>query len=626
MVLDRDTGSLKESAGTLEGITPVSEEAFVKMPPVMTHNSESDLAAIIGERDWKPSSDITLGFDLMPPPIAKKQKNAPTSELFDAHADYTEDDGTADHTDSSSGSYEQDSVEPARDIIYAANFTTPSPTDAPTPTPTESPTAAPTPEPTAFPTMTPPPNTTSPTGAPTEEAASCSNCIARFVQNHGCAMWKGGEDPKGAIPDNCRAANSPLLSNFECESKLASVCGMKKRESDLSPPPPPLPSCSEDELAELRSGESGHLGCVSPGGRCAVNVGAPECQCSVGYSGRACDIGPHGDRNVSVSATLLAGFDLIQQAQGVEGCPAGQNVHEWEAVPLDGDGAESEGLQLAMGQTTLDGKEVTFAVLEAAEHADWIKEFQFVMADIAGKHHRVHLGFWKKIGPLLPSVLEKIKAKMGGHESLVVAGYGQAGALANILAMYLKHTLHKKISLLTYGAPRVGDYSFATELATDLTEVRRVMREGDPYSVVPTTSCKDYFRCLGGEMPYVYYVHAGPQTTIPAHGPSLCSHPTFHDEGVDGGLGHLTKLKEGPHGKQCFGIHDPDQYASSIASQVPKGDDHLCTEPTFEYMPPPPTPPPTTVKKLYIQKPPTLKNWAVNRPDTALSAGYKQKA
>jgi len=632
MVMLTDTSvnanSAKASVAGMEVMPPpVAEEEFAEvMPPPMALSSQGDLATVVGE-NWEPGSQGDVGppplegekmsangaayqgFDMMPPPVSRKAstKAAPASELFD-EVDVDADTETED--------YASASVEGARDVVYSdKNETMPEvpPTGAPTPEPTEHPTESPTPYPSPAPTLEPTAKPTEPPAppptVPPTEPATCANCIALFVQNHGCTLWKGGEDPKPAIPESCRAEDSPLLNDFDCEAKLVSVCGMKKREMDLSPPPPPLRTCNAEELAELKSREGGHLGCVSSGGECVVNVGIPQCQCHAGYSGRACDIGPAGDRNVSVSATLLAGFDLIQQSQGA--CPAGHSVKGLESSQLTDD------LSLALGQTALEGHEMVFAVLEAPENVDWIKDFQFVHADIAGHQHRVHLGFWNKIGTLLPSIGEKIKSKIGSHEHLVVLGYGQAGSLANILAMYLQHTLStKKVTLVTYGAPRVGDYHFATKLTETLDEIVRVNRQGDPYTVVPTTSCRDYFRCLGGEMPYVYYVHAGPQTTIPGTGPSLCSHPTFHDEGIDGGLGHLEKLKKGPHGDECFGIHEPAKYATSIAAQVPKGYFHICTEPTFVYLPPPPPPPPTVIKKLYTQKPPSLKNWG-DDPDSS---------
>jgi hypothetical protein len=307
-------------------------------------------------------------------------------------------------------------------------------------------------------------------------------------------------------------------------------------------------------------------------------------------------------------------MDMIHVARsGFASCGNRNNIIDWKQAKVVG----NEALSLSQGQALeAHGATEEFVVLDAPETVGWIEHFQFIQAEIGGQTHRVHLGFWNAIGPHLEDLGQGIADKVGDTESLVVAGYGQAGAVANILALHMHLAHNKSVKLITYGAPRVGDYAFSAALDRHLTQVHRIVRAGDPYSVVPTTSCKDYFRCLGGEMPFVYYVHAGLQTTLagPSKRPSYCAHPTFHHEGVDGGLGHIHKLRHSTHAKKCFGRHEVDGYVHDVAKQVSKGSDWICTKPTFVPLPPTPPPPEPVVKKLYIDKDlPSLKNWGVRR-------------
>jgi len=433
------------------------------------------------------------------------------------------------------------------------------------------------------------------------------------VRNGGCQLWQKGQDAKHAVPEACNKPESPLIKNPVCESKLAVACGMHKKPAEVAPALEAMKTCSSSQLAQLQSGENGHLGCVKPGGSCVVNVGVPECQCQKGYSGRACDVGPPAEKNAALTTQALLGADLIHaavNAGSLADCEHASDILDWTRSAASQDAV----LQLVQAKA-LGAHDVTthFVVLEAPETVGWIDHFQFVKADIAGQHHLVHLGFWQVVGPMLAVLGKKIADGLDGGNELVVTGYGQAGAVANILALYLQRALKLQVTLITYGAPRTGDYAFATAVATQLHKVQRIVRSGDPYAVVPATSCKDYFRCLGGEMPYIYYVHAGPQTTLHSDSghPSLCAHPTFHEEGVDGGLGHIHKLEHSADAKQCFGQHSIDGYVQAVARQTPKGSEYACTEPTFVPLQPEPAPPAKVIKKVYLQKPPSLADWGV---------------
>jgi hypothetical protein len=464
--------------------------------------------------------------------------------------------------------------------------------------------------PTPFPTKPPTSKPSRPKAAPKPTPITCASCISAFVDNKGCKLWKEGIDPKVAIPKNCRGDKSPLLKHASCEEKLARVCGMSKKsfddqlEHNMEP-------CSADQEKEMLNSESGHLGCTA-GGKCVDNLGYTQCSCKKGFSGRACDMGPVGNSNVSVSNELLLGMNLFT-------CP-GEGIKDWTGFhqlsiasnlaatvqPL-----HEHHLQFGQGEADVEGRTAHLAVFEAPSlHEYWIEHFQYIEANIAGQPFRVHSGFWSVLEPHLEALSKKVKLSMGSHTDLVVVGFGQGGAVANLFALYAQLSFAKRVTLLTYGAPRVGDSSFAQSMESNLHKVVRVVRPGDPYTTVPTTSCKNFYRCMGGEMPFVYYVHAGKPITLPAsQGTHMCDKPLFHDEHVDGGLGHIQKLKKNPELKQCFDIHSFQGYSTVVAQQVPEDSPAGCTKPSFAPLPPPPPTPAPIIKNLYIEHPPTLKNW-----------------
>lgn len=482
-------------------------------------------------------------------------------------------------------------------------------TTAPTPAPTNV-TVVPVVPFTMAPTATP---TATPTAPPT--VPSCAACISGFVQNHGCEMWHAGLDAKSAVAPGCDAPNSPLLSDAACEKKMASVCGMTKRPADWGPPPPPLVPCNDEQKAALHSSVAGHLGCMEMGGKCMVNAEVPQCVCKPGWSGRACDVGPGANKNASVSSEFLVAADLLHSTDCANSNANHKIIKSATTEELTADG-ETRPVTLTYGKMKHSddsvGAYLTISVDEST--TAWLEQFQFVQAVIADQKFRVHLGFWRAVGPLLDELGDKVKDVVSDNKELAVAGYGQGGAMANIVALYMSLKQGYNVSLITLAAPRVGDFNFAQAVTSHLKQVDRVVRSGDPYIVVPTQSCKDYFRCLGGELPYVYYVHAGAQTTLPASGanPELCMHPTFHHEGVNGGIGHLHKLKVGPHGSTCLAKHDLKQYVKDLAVQVEAQAQFVCTQGSFKFLPPPPSPPPVHITNVPLQQPPSLKDWGID--------------
>ena len=65
----------------------------------------------------------------------------------------------------------------------------------------------------------------------------------------------------------------------------------------------------------------------------------------------------------------------------------------------------------------------------------------------------VTLGFWRKIGPLLTTIGNKVTANIGASTWLLVLGYGQAGAPALAMAIILGATSVGALANILGGVP-----------------------------------------------------------------------------------------------------------------------------------------------------------------------------
>jgi hypothetical protein len=97
---------------------------------------------------------------------------------------------------------------------------------------------------------------------------------------------------------------------------------------------------------------------------------------------------------------------------------------------------------------------------------------------------QAHRGFYGGFQAAKPFVERYLNAFYTGEQTLVVCGHSLGGAIALLLAEWLRRKPTKpKVTLYTYGAPRAGDAAFVTA-ASPLTH-HRIVNHNDPVPAVP---------------------------------------------------------------------------------------------------------------------------------------------
>ena len=108
-------------------------------------------------------------------------------------------------------------------------------------------------------------------------------------------------------------------------------------------------------------------------------------------------------------------------------------------------------------------------------------------------HGRVHTGFWAHLtrGGALPRLLERARELTSGGSAeqpadVLITGHSLGGAAATLFASLLARSPNVRVTLVTFGSPRVGDVTFARWL-TSLDNLRhhRVQNELDLVTRVP---------------------------------------------------------------------------------------------------------------------------------------------
>jgi len=127
-----------------------------------------------------------------------------------------------------------------------------------------------------------------------------------------------------------------------------------------------------------------------------------------------------------------------------------------------------------------------------ASVADWYNDFHADLISDPRFPGRVHAGFLESFDNLLPAIKDKIDLK--SHKQLYITGHSKGGALA-FLAAHLFADLAP--FCVTFAAPRVGDYHFATDYRP------LTIRFESPKDLVP-------------RLPPIRYYSCGTQITAPA--------------------------------------------------------------------------------------------------------------
>lgn len=118
---------------------------------------------------------------------------------------------------------------------------------------------------------------------------------------------------------------------------------------------------------------------------------------------------------------------------------------------------------------------------------------------------RVHAGFFKAWSTVRTQIFQHIST-LPPAETIVFTGHSLGGSLACLAALDATCTLGKKVKVVTFGAPQVGDELFADAFNAKVIESTRVVNPVDP---VPKSLSSQFAHVKG-----VYYV---PPTNLNPH-------------------------------------------------------------------------------------------------------------
>ena len=129
---------------------------------------------------------------------------------------------------------------------------------------------------------------------------------------------------------------------------------------------------------------------------------------------------------------------------------------------------------------------------------DWLGNFQTVKDPGPWRRTEVHEGFQDAFHAAALKIGETIGRTREGHR-VWVTGHSLGGALAVLLAATMRESKLPVDGLYTFGAPRVGDNSFAVRLNRELERAAhwRVVNEGD---LVPHVPIEGFFSHAGNRM------------------------------------------------------------------------------------------------------------------------------
>ncbi len=140
---------------------------------------------------------------------------------------------------------------------------------------------------------------------------------------------------------------------------------------------------------------------------------------------------------------------------------------------------------------------------------DWLSNL-YTGLNVSQAGSFVHAGFNQIFNSVLPE-LTSFMAQQTGITKVHCIGHSLGGAIANLAADWVKTRYGRKVSLYTFGAPRVGwggsslPYRLTTSLSPEGNDIFRVYHGCDPVPMLPVfpfihapTTGRSYFLPYGG--------------------------------------------------------------------------------------------------------------------------------
>jgi len=125
---------------------------------------------------------------------------------------------------------------------------------------------------------------------------------------------------------------------------------------------------------------------------------------------------------------------------------------------------------------------------------NWIDDFEFIKLDYDWppfvQSARVHSGFWASYMHLkaqLMPVLRDLLLRFPTYR-LRVSGHSLGAAMVNIVAMdltYIEQIDNTRMDVITFGAPRVGNFEFSKAFGSKFPGAIRVTHDDDPVPHLP---------------------------------------------------------------------------------------------------------------------------------------------
>lgn len=135
---------------------------------------------------------------------------------------------------------------------------------------------------------------------------------------------------------------------------------------------------------------------------------------------------------------------------------------------------------------THNDKVVLISVRGTASGADGLRDMDARQVPYAEGEGQAHRGFYNAFLAVKPFVERYLDAFYTGEQTVIVCGHSLGGAIALLLAEWLRREWSYGDTLLyTFGSPRAGDQGFVTG-ASALTH-HRLVNHNDPVPSLPTT-------------------------------------------------------------------------------------------------------------------------------------------
>jgi hypothetical protein len=118
---------------------------------------------------------------------------------------------------------------------------------------------------------------------------------------------------------------------------------------------------------------------------------------------------------------------------------------------------------------------------------DWVSNVQATAVEFEDGHGRVHDGFYSAFKSVKKDIDDFMKQNGRAGKKVVVTGHSLGGAVATIIAAYIRGTTNKDVMLYTFGSPRAGDADFVNHYSqADKVHAWRLFNVCDVVPMVPT--------------------------------------------------------------------------------------------------------------------------------------------